>query len=171
MRIVMALLGFALVSLTLPPPVASQQAYSLAAVIDTQAQGRLACGNTVKGQEGTQALFGVSDEIAVALEAWSPDAATTLQVKPMVLIKEVDRCSPPLFRALVARERLSVVEIRLLDRQGVHFFTIRLEDALVTRIARTVRLHGLHEEVAFVFRVIHLIDERSGVTASHDFAG
>jgi type VI secretion system Hcp family effector len=87
------------------------------------------------------------------------------------MIKELDRCSPPLFRALVNRERISLVEIRLFDRQGVHFFTIRLEDAVVTRISRAVRSHGLHEEVAFAFRGIQLVDERSGASATHHFAG
>ena len=90
----------------------------------------------------------------------------------MVVIKELDRCTPPLFLALVNRERIRLVEIRLFDRQGgVHFFTIRLEDALVTRISRQVRSHGLHEEVAFTFRAIQLIDERSGASASHQFSG
>jgi hypothetical protein len=34
-----------------------------------------------------------------------------------------------------------------------------------------VRSHGLHEEVAFAFRAIQLIDERSGASASHQFSG
>jgi hypothetical protein len=72
---------------------------------------------------------------------------------------------------MVTRERITRVEIRLFDRLGVHFFTIRLENAWVTRIARTVRQHGLHEEVSFTYQIMHLIDERTGASASHDFAG
>jgi type VI protein secretion system component Hcp len=71
----------------------------------------------------------------------------------------------------VNRERVRLVEIRLFDRQGIHFFTIRLEDALVTRISRVVRSHGLHEEVSFAYRAIQLVDERSGASASHQFGG
>lgn len=41
----------------------------------------------------------------------------------------------------------------------------------MTRISRVVRSHGLHEEVAFAYRAIHLIDERTGVSASHDLGG
>jgi type VI secretion system secreted protein Hcp len=162
--------GIALLILAaLPAPAA---AYSMVAVIETQTQGPLTCGNTVQGQEGTQALLGISDEIVLP----SPDSAGAdpggaLQVRPLVVIKELDQCSPPLFRALVTRDRISLVEIRLFDRQGIHFFTIRLEDALVTRISRTVRSHGLHEEVAFAYRAIQLVDERSGQNASHQFAG
>ena len=81
------------------------------------------------------------------------------------------RLRTPLFLALVNREQIRRVEIRLFDRKGVHFFTIRLEEAFVTRISRVVRSHGLHEEVAFAFRAIQLVDERSGVSASHQFSG
>ena len=169
MTVVMGAFGFALLVLTaLPVPAA---AYSMVAVIETQTQGPLACGNTARGLEGTQTLLGISDEIvSLAADAASGDPGVALQVRPLVVIKELDRCTPPLFLALVNRERIRLVEIRLFDRQGVHFFTIRLEDALVTRISRVVRSHGLHEEVGFAFRAIQLIDERSGASASHQFS-
>ena len=163
-------IGIALLTLAaLPAPVS---AYSMVAVIETQTQGPLTCGSTVRGQEGTQTLLGISDEIVLpSADAAGGDSGGALQVRPLVVIKELDRCSPPLFRALVTRERISLVEIRLFDRQGVHFFTIRLEDAVVTRISRSVRSHGLHEEVAFAFRAMQLVDERSGQSAAHQFAG
>ena len=111
-------------------------------------------------------LLGISDEIALPAGEAGVEPGGALLVRPFVMIKELDRCSPPLFRALVNRENISLVEIRLFDRQGVHFFTIRLEDAFVTRISRAVRSHGLHEEVAFAYRGIQLVDERSGTSAS-----
>lgn len=170
MRVVARAIGIGLVAFVALP--ASVAAYSMVAVIETQTQGPLTCGNTTRGLEGTQTLLGISDEIVLpGADGAGIDPGGALQVRPLVIIKELDRCSPPLFRALVTRERISLVEIRLFDRQGVHFFTIRLEDAVVTRIARTVRSHGLHEEVAFAFRAIQLVDERSGQSASHQFAG
>lgn len=170
MPIVSRALGIAFCVLLMLP--ASVAAYSMVAVIETQTQGPLTCGNTARGLEGTQTLLGISDEIVLPpVDAAGGDPGGGLQVRPLVVIKELDRCSPPLFRALVTRERISLVEIRFFDRQGVHFFTIRLEDALVTRISRNVRSHGLHEEVAFVFKAIQLVDERSGQSASHQFAG
>jgi type VI secretion system Hcp family effector len=170
MTVVFGAIGFALLVLTaLPAPVS---AYSMVAVIETQTQGPLTCGNTARGLEGTQALLGISDEMALsAPDVASGDLGGPLQVRPLVIVKELDRCTPPLFLALVNRERIRLVEIRLFDKQGVHFFTIRLEDASVTRITRVVRSHGLHEEVAFAFRGIQLVDERSGASASHQFAG
>ena len=44
---------------------ASAASYSIAAVIETQMQGPLACGNTARGLEGTQTLLGISDEVGV----------------------------------------------------------------------------------------------------------
>jgi type VI secretion system secreted protein Hcp len=169
MTVVIRTIGIALLALGVLPAAAA--AYSMVAVIETQTQGPLTCGNTARGQEGTQVLLGITDEIAVPADAGGGDPGGGLLVRPLVVIKELDRCSPPLFRALVSRERISLVEIRLFDRQGVHFFTIRLEDAAVTRISRTVRAHGLHEEVAFSFRTMQLVDERTGQSASHQFAG
>jgi type VI secretion system Hcp family effector len=157
----------ALVLGAVPRPAA---AYSLAALIETETRGALDCGNPLRGREGTQALLGVSDEVLAAGDG-TGGGGFAPEVRPLVVIKELDRCSPPLFTALVTRERISRVEIRLFDRQGVHFFTIRLENAWVTRISRVVRSHGLHEEVAFAYRTIHLVDERSGVSASHDLGG
>ncbi len=170
MSVVIGAVGLALLALTVLPVPAT--AYSMVAVIETQSQGPLACGNTARGLEGTQTLLGISDEILLpSAEGVGGDPSGALQVRPVVVIKELDRCTPPLFLALVNRERIRLVEIRLFDRQGIHFFTIRLEDALVTRISRQVRSHGLHEEVAFTFRAIQLIDERSGASASHQFSG
>jgi type VI secretion system Hcp family effector len=142
-------------------------AFSMVAVIETQTRGPLDCGNLARGQEGSQVLLGLSKEFAAPAD----DAGAEARARPLVLVKELDRCSPPLFSALVAREPLPRVELRLYDRHGLHFFTIRLEDALVTRISLLARQHGLHEEVALTYRAIHLVDERSGNSASHDFGG
>jgi type VI secretion system secreted protein Hcp len=170
MTVMMGAIGFVLLTLATLP--GSAAAYSMAAVIETQMQGPLTCGNLTRGLEGTQTLLGISDEIGVPTTdgaSGSPDG--TLRVQPLVIIKELDRCTPPLFLALVNRERIRLVEIRLFDRQGVHFFTIRLGDALITRISRVVRSHGLHEEVAFAYRTIQLTDERSGASATYEFSG
>jgi type VI secretion system Hcp family effector len=169
MATVLGVLAIALTALLAVPDPA--EAFSMVAVIETQSRGSLRCGSPTQGPAGTQPLLGLSDEFVVPVELAGGDTAVAPQVRPVVLIKEIDRCSPPLFAAMMAREPVTRVEIRLYDRQGVHFFTIRLENARVTRMSRTVRQHGLHEEVAFAFQVIHLIDERTGATASHDFAG
>lgn len=169
MTVTFVALGLALVSAATAP--AAAHAYSMVAIIETETQGPLACGSTVAGLEGSQTLLGITDEIVAPGAAGPGEALAPLQVKPLVVIKELDRCSPPLFRALVNRERITRVEVRLFDRQGVHFFTIRLENAIVTRISRAVRAHGLHEEVAFAYQGMELIHERTGVSASHDFAG
>lgn len=161
-------IGFALI-LSLAAPVAAQ-AYSMLAIIETQTQGALDCGNRTRGFEGTDVLYGLTDEVTTSTPE-TADGGLVPLARPIVIRKPLDRCSPPLFLALVRRERISRVEIQLFDNQGVHFFTIRLENVRVTRIAREVREHGLHEDVAFTYQVLELMDERTGVRASHDFGG
>src|SRR5262245_37964114 len=168
MTVITGAIGVALLTLAALPAAAAS--YSMAAVIETQMQGPLACGNMTRGLEGTQTRLGLSDEIGVpAADAESSGGG--FRVQPFVVIKELDRCTPPLFLALVNRDRIRLVEIRLFDERGIHFFTIRLGDALITRIARVVRSHGLHEEVAFAYRSIQLTDERSGASATYEFPG
>jgi len=145
-------------------------AYSMVALIETQTASPLDCGNPARGQEGTQVLRGLDEEFTLS----PADTAGTpgrVESRPFVLIKPIDRCSPLLFGALVRGERLARVEVRLFDPRGVHFFTIRLEHVWVTRLTMKVRERGLHEEVALAFQVIHLIDELTGISAVHDFAG
>jgi type VI secretion system secreted protein Hcp len=169
MALTSIVIALALASVLAAPRAAP--AFSMVAAIETQSHGALDCGNAARGHEGTQVLLGISDEIVAAGTNLLSGDAGQVSPQPLVVIKELDRCSPPLFTALVRREWITRIEIRLFDRQGLHFFTIRLENALVTRIARVVRNRGLHEEVAFSYRGIHLIDERTGISASHDFGG
>src|SRR5262245_56971097 len=158
-------IGLALI-LTLVAP-ASAARYSMVAVIETQTQGPLDCGNRTRGLEGTDVLYGLTDE-ATAPTADTIDRGVNAQARPIVVRKPLDRCSPALFLALVGREQIARVEIRLFDNQG-HFFTIRLENVRVLRIAREVREHGFHEDVVLAYQVFQLTDERTGVSASHDF--
>ena len=155
--------------LSLAVPATAAAAYSMLAIIETESQGPLDCGNRARGFEGTDVLYGLSDELA----APGTDTMTggTVAARPIVIRKPLDRCSPPLFLALVGRERITRVEIQLFDNQGVHFFTIRMENVRVTRIAREVRAHGIHEDVVVGYEIFHLRDERTGVSASHDFGG
>jgi type VI secretion system secreted protein Hcp len=168
----MTVVTLAFAVLFLPGAPALAQAYSMVALIETQSRGQLDCGNRVRGQEKTQVLLGITDELGVAdADVASGQVGAMAYARPLVIRKDLDRCSPPLFTALVNREPITRVEIRLFDGQGIHFFTIVLENAAVTRIARVVRGHGLHEEVAFAYRTLRLIDERTGVSASHDLGG
>ena len=142
MSVVIGAMGFALLALTVMPVPAT--AYSMVAVIETQIPGpaRLWQYRAGPGRDADAPRDLGRDPAALGGGRGGGDPGGALQVRPMVVIKELDRCTPPLFLALVNRERIRLVEIRLFDRQGVHFFTIRLEDALVTRISRQVRSHG-----------------------------
>ena len=146
--------------LSLAVPATAAAAYSMLAIIETESRGPLDCGNRARGFEGTDVLYGLSDELA----APGTDTMTggSAAARPIVIRKPLDRCSPPLFLALVGRERITRVEIQLFDNQGVHFFTIRMENVRVTRITREVRAHGIHEDVVVGYEIFHLRDERQG---------
>jgi type VI secretion system Hcp family effector len=167
MKVTVPAIAFVLMMIQAAP---AAEAYSMLAIIETQTQGALDCGNRTRGFEGTDVLYGLTDELTASTTEMA-DAGLVQAARPIVVRKPLDRCSPPLFLALVGRERIARVEIRLFDNQGVHFFTIRLENVRVTRIAREVRAHGLHEDVAFAYQIFQLTDERTGVSASHDFGG
>jgi type VI secretion system Hcp family effector len=166
------ILRMSAVSLTLmlcfatPVPAA---AYSMLAIFETETQGPLDCGNRARGFEGTDVLYGLMDELAAPTT--DPLNAGTAMARPIVIRKPLDRCSPALFLALVGRERITRVEIQLFDKQGMHFFTIRMENVRVIRITREAREHGLHEDVVVGYQIFHLRDERTGASASHDFGG
>jgi type VI secretion system Hcp family effector len=166
MVIRIAALRLALVLMVSAPLAA--EANSLLATIETQSHGTLDCGNRARGFEGTDILYGLTDELTVAPTEMA-EVGMGHVARPVVIRKPLDRCSPALFLALVGRNPITRVEIRLFDKQGVHFFTIRLENVRVTRIAREAREHGVHEDVAFAYQIFELTDERTGVSASHDF--
>ena len=132
MVLTMSVLSLALTMLSLAVPGTAAAAYSMLAIIETESRGPLDCGNRARGFEGTDVLYGLMDELA----APGTDTMTggTAAARPIVIRKPLDRCSPPLFLALVGRERITRVEIQLFDNQGVHFFTIRMENVRVTRI-------------------------------------
>ena len=138
MTVVFGAIGFALLALTaLPVPAA---AYSMVAVIETQTQGPLACGNTMRGLEGTQTLLGISDEITLsAADVAGGDPGGALQVRPSSSSRSSTGARRPCSWRSSTESGSASSRSDFFDRQGVHFFTIRLEDALVTRISRVVR--------------------------------
>ena len=86
---------------------------------------------------------------------------------PLVVIGELDRCTPPV-PALVNRERIRLVEIRLFDRQVSTSSRFGWRTRSL-RIARQVRSHGLHGGVSFTFRAISP-STSEGASASHQFS-
>jgi type VI secretion system secreted protein Hcp len=97
--------------------------------------------------------------------------------KPVTITKVFDKSSPMLYKALTSGERLPKCEIKWYrtSSQGLqeHYFTIKLEDAIITNITARMpncqdpgQAHFTHlEDVSFSYRKIswtHEVGETSG---------
>ena len=76
--------------LSLAVPATAAAAYSMLAIIETESRGPLDCGNRARGFEGTDVLYGLSDELA----APGTDTMTggTAAARPIV-IRKPSTCS------------------------------------------------------------------------------
>jgi type VI secretion system secreted protein Hcp len=101
--------------------------------------------------------------------------------KPFKVVKVFDKCSPLLFNALTTGEKLPKVEIRYYrtseQGQQEHYFTITLEDAIITNIfdwmphcQDPAQSHLTHmEEVEFTYRKIIKTHEVASTSGSDDW--
>ena len=64
MVLTMSVVSLALMMLSLAVPATAASAYSMLAIIETESRGPLDCGNRARGFEGTDVLYGLSDELA-----------------------------------------------------------------------------------------------------------
>jgi type VI secretion system secreted protein Hcp len=134
-----------------------------------------------EGHEDEILVEAFSHEVTVPTDPQSGQATGQRVHRPLVLTKVYDKCSPLLYRALCTGERLPNVEIKWYrtstDGRQEHYFTTKLEDAIITNIAARMpncqdpaQAHFTHlEEVSFTYRQIiweHMI---SGTSESDDW--
>lgn len=101
--------------------------------------------------------------------------------QPLVITKVFDKSSPLLYAALTSGERLPecIIKWYRTSPEGVqeHYFTHKLEDAVITRIEAIMpncqdpgQSHFTHlEEVEFSYRKITWTHEVSGTSGSDDW--
>jgi type VI secretion system secreted protein Hcp len=101
--------------------------------------------------------------------------------KPFKVVKVFDKCSPLLFSALTTGEKLPTVEVKLYRTasQGSleHYFTIKLEDAIITNIVDYMphcqdpeKSYLTHmEEVEFTYRKITKTHVAASTSESDDW--
>jgi len=99
--------------------------------------------------------------------------------QPLTISKVFDKCSPLLYKALTSGERLSNCKIRWFRTSKTgsqeHYFTIKLEDAIITNITARMpncqdpnQAHFTHlEDVSFSYRKITWTHE-IGATSGED---
>jgi len=101
--------------------------------------------------------------------------------RPIKVVKAIDKCSPMLMRALTSGEKLPKVELKLYRPSAKsgeeHYFTLTLEDAIITNITQTMvhaQLEGSshlvpEEEVEFTYRKIIKTHEIASTSESDDW--
>lgn len=101
--------------------------------------------------------------------------------KPLTITKVFDKASPLLYTALTTGEKLPKVEVKWYrtspEGKQEHYFTIKLEDAIITNINSRMpncqdpgQAHFTHlEDVSFTYRKITWTHEVGGTSGSDDW--
>ena len=101
--------------------------------------------------------------------------------KPLTITKIFDKSSPLLYTALSTGERLNVCEIKWyrtsVSGTQEHYFTIKLEDAIITNISSYMpncqdpsQAHFTHlEDVSFSYRKITWTHEKASTSGGDDW--
>lgn len=101
--------------------------------------------------------------------------------KPLTITKVFDKSSPLLYTALTTGEKLNKVEVKWYrtnpEGKQEHYFTIKLEDAIITHINARMpncqdpsQAHFTHlEDVSFTYRKITWTHEVGGTSGSDDW--
>jgi len=156
----------------------SQSAYLM---VTGQVQGKIKGPVTLTSRKDAILVLGGTHQVL------SPrDAATGLptgqrQHKPLTIIKEVDKTTPLLMKALVTNELLTEVELQCWHQEGgsrdVPVYTIRLVNAGISDIRLMLlfdsennpAMHPEKEEVSFVYERITWIWEKGGISTSDNW--
>jgi type VI secretion system secreted protein Hcp len=101
--------------------------------------------------------------------------------KPLTITKVFDKASPLIYTALTTGEKLPKVEVKWYrtspEGKQEHYFTIKLEDAIITNINSRMpncqdpgQAHFTHlEDVSFTYRKITWTHEVGGTSGTDDW--
>ncbi|MGA1874119.1 MAG: Hcp family type VI secretion system effector [bacterium] len=120
-------------------PSAAQSAMPAYMSIEGQNQGRIEGSCTIEGREGMIVVYSFGHNIRVPYDQQTRLITGRRAHAPFELLKEVDKSSPLLYRAMINNERLSNVRIKFYrigpTHLEEHYFTITLINANIVKIA------------------------------------
>jgi type VI secretion system secreted protein Hcp len=130
----------------------------------------------LSGRDGAMLVYKFSHELDVPFDSKSGLPTAKLTHSPLTVTKVFDKASPKLYQALKNGERFKYVafEFYRLNANGTeeHYFTIRLEDAVIVSIkpyvlseadSSTEILSGHMEELTFTYKKIVWTYEPEGI--------
>ena len=134
--------------------------------LEGASQGQIDGSCTKPGHENTIVIYSFGHNIRVPTDPQSGQRTGSRVHGPLKILKEFDKSSPKLYRALVTGESLTRVEIKFYrispEGQEENYYTIRLDDALIVSITPSFptsfigeyEAYGHMETVAFTYRRI-----------------
>jgi len=158
--------------------------------VEGTTQGAITSGAFTEASVGNIYQEGHEDEILIQAFEHKVTVPTDVQSgqptgqrchEPLTITKVFDKSSPLLYTALATGERLTKCELKFFrtSTSGTqeHYFTIELEDAIITKIRPYMencqdpsKAHFTHlEEVSFTYRKITWNHEAAGTSGSDDW--
>jgi type VI secretion system secreted protein Hcp len=158
--------------------------------IEGATQGKITEGTFTIDSVGNIYQEGHEDEILVEAFNHTVSVPTDTQSgqptgqrvhQPLTITKVFDKSSPLLYTALTTGERLPTCEIKWYRTSAAgkqeHYFTIKLEDAIITNITARMpncqdpeQAHFTHlEDVSFTYRKISWTHEIGATSGSDDW--
>jgi len=102
-------------------------------------QGSIEGSSQTQGREGSIDVYAFGHSLAIPTDVNSGRPTGQRIHKPFKILKTFDKSSPKLYQALVTGEPLIKVEIKFYrinpDQQQEHYFTVKLESAIITNIS------------------------------------
>ncbi len=148
--------------------------------LTSEVQGEIKGSVKQAGREDSIMVIGYSHEIDSPRDATSGLPTGKRQHKPLIVIKEIDKSTPLLMRALIQNENLTDVELWFWEpsRSGKEnlYYTIVLQNARIVNIQQEMLnnrypeniRHKEREHISFVYQKIIWTYTDGGIT-SEDF--
>lgn len=145
-------------------------------------QGKIDGSCELQGREKTIFVFSMNHEIHMPKDPHSGLPTGKRVHGPLSIVKEFDASSPKMYQALCTGEHLKDVTLKFyrITKQGTeeHYYTIKLEDAIVVSIKPYMPVTLLAEnepyrhmeEVAFTYRKIKWTWESNGIEAEDSWS-
>ncbi|MBK8551201.1 MAG: type VI secretion system tube protein Hcp [Ignavibacteria bacterium] len=148
--------------------------------IKGEIQGNIDGSVTQKGREKTIKVFESHHELNQPIELISGYVTGKRVHKPFTIVKEVDKSTPKLYKAMTSNEKLTEWECKYFQKktasQEVNFYTVKLTDARIVNIKflqpdtidPDTKIFPENEEVSFIYKKIEWIFTDGNISASDE---
>jgi type VI secretion system secreted protein Hcp len=150
--------------------------------VEGEQQGNIEGSSNVQGREGAIIVYAFGHSINIPRDVTSGLPTGRRVHAPFKILKEFDKSSPKLYRALTTGELLTKVTVKFYrispEGQEEHYFTIELENAIIANISPSMPTTFLSanepyrhmETVSFVYQNIKWTWVPDGVESEDSWA-